>query len=426
MEINIISTENIKPSSPTPDHLRSSKVSLLDQLAPHFYVPLVLFYSADEFRSKSVDHIQICDQLKKSLSKTLTHFYPLAGSLKGNSFVECDDEGASYVEARVNIDLSEILQNPDMNILTQFLPLNPYKVNDKGVPMTAFQANIFNCGSIGIGLCISHRIVDGATFATFLNAWSEASKGATQTIIPSFDLVSLFPPKDVNVQVPHGVISEEKTVTKRFIFDARSLGLLKAKVGLSGGHANPSRVEAVTSLIWKTALSVTREKLRKTSISSTLSHMVDLRGRMVQRLPEHCCGNLWQSAIASLTKEESNIDLHDLVGHIRKAIKKIDSDYIEKLQDALLEAFELRLEMVAKQEVEMYRFSSWIRFPFYNIDFGFGKPIWVCTTNVPIKNIVILMSTRSDDGIEAWVTLAEQVMAKFECHHELLEFVSST
>lgn len=127
-----------------------------------------------------------------------------------------------------------------------------------------------------------------------------------------------------------------------------------------------------------------------------------------------------------MTKEESNIDLHDLVGHIRKATKKIDSDYIEKLQDALLEAFELRLEMVAKQEVEMFRFSSSIKFPFYNIDFGFGKPIWVCTTNVPIKNVVILMSTRSGDGIEAWVTLAEQVMAKFECHHELLEFVSST
>lgn len=86
----------------------------------------------------------------------------------------------------------------------------------------------------------------------------------------------------------------------------------------------------------------------------------------------------------------------------------------------------MRLEIVAKQEVEMYRFSNWIRFPFYNIDFGFGKPIWVCTTNVPIKNIVVLMSTRAGDGIEAWVTLAEQVMAKFECHHELLEFVSST
>ena len=74
MEINIISTENIKPSSPTPDHLRSFKVSLLDQLAPHFYVPLVLFYSADEFRSKSVlnpSAKEICDQLKKSLSKPL-------------------------------------------------------------------------------------------------------------------------------------------------------------------------------------------------------------------------------------------------------------------------------------------------------------------------------------------------------------------
>ncbi len=425
MKINIISTENIKPSSPTPDHLRSYKISLLDQLAPPFYVPLILFYSADEFRSNNIDHTLISDQLKKSLSATLTHFYPLAGSLKGNAFVECDDEGVSYVEARVNIDLSMILQNPDMDLLIKFLPLDPYKMNDKGIPMSAFQVNIFNCGSIAIGVCISHQIADGATLATFLNAWSKAAMGESKTIIPSLDLASLFPPKDINVKVPSGVISEEKTVTRRFVFDATSLALLKDKVG----HANPTRVEAVTSLIWKTAMSVTREKLGKTNISSILTHMVDLRGRMGQLLPEHSFGNLYQLAIATLI-EESNMDLHDLVDQIRKAIKKIDNDYIEKLQgDNVLEAFESKNELfesVSKKEAEMYRFSSWIRFPFYDIDFGFGKPIWACTTTVPIKNIVVLMSTKSGDGIEAWVTLTENDMAKFEHHHEILEFVSST
>uniref|UniRef100_A0A2N9FSX4 Uncharacterized protein n=1 Tax=Fagus sylvatica TaxID=28930 RepID=A0A2N9FSX4_FAGSY len=368
MKINIISTENIKPSSPTPDHLRSYKISLLDQLAPPFYVPLILFYSADEFRSNNIDHTLISDQLKKSLSATLTHFYPLAGSLKGNAFVECDDEGVSYVEARVNIDLSMILQNPDMDLLIKFLPLDPYKMNDKGIPMSAFQVNIFNCGSIAIGVCISHQIADGATLATFLNAWSKAAMGESKTIIPSLDLASLFPPKDINVKVPSGVISEEKTVTRRFVFDATSLALLKDKVG----HANPTRVEAVTSL-----------------------HMENRH-----------------------------------VYQIRKAIKKIDNDYIEKLQgDNVLEAFESKNELfesVSKKEAEMYRFSSWIRFPFYDIDFGFGKPIWACTTTVPIKNIVVLMSTKSGDGIEAWVTLTEYDMAKFEHHHEILEFVSST
>ncbi|BFG16211.1 hypothetical protein CerSpe_024850 [Prunus speciosa] len=34
MEIGIIARENIKPSSPTPAHLKTFKLSLLDQMVP--------------------------------------------------------------------------------------------------------------------------------------------------------------------------------------------------------------------------------------------------------------------------------------------------------------------------------------------------------------------------------------------------------
>lgn len=43
----------------------------------------------------------------------------------------------------------------------------------------------------------------------------------------------------------------------------------------------------------------------------------------------------------------------------------------------------------------------------------------------PFKNVVILMSTKDGDGIEAWVNMVDEDMALFERDAELLSFVSS-
>nr|GMN70976.1 hypothetical protein TIFTF001_055110 [Ficus carica]GMN70980.1 hypothetical protein TIFTF001_055111 [Ficus carica] len=39
IKVEITRRETIKPSSPTPQHLRSVEFSIMDQLAPDFYVP---------------------------------------------------------------------------------------------------------------------------------------------------------------------------------------------------------------------------------------------------------------------------------------------------------------------------------------------------------------------------------------------------
>ncbi|KAE8123970.1 hypothetical protein FH972_018883 [Carpinus fangiana] len=45
MNVEIISKEIIKPSSPTPHHLRTHKLSFLDQFPPTTYIPIILFLS---------------------------------------------------------------------------------------------------------------------------------------------------------------------------------------------------------------------------------------------------------------------------------------------------------------------------------------------------------------------------------------------
>ena len=78
-KVEIIKRETIKPSSPTPSHLKTYKLSLLDQLTPVVYVNIVFFYPKNEITFEQKSH-----QLKKSLSKSLTRFYALAGRIINN------------------------------------------------------------------------------------------------------------------------------------------------------------------------------------------------------------------------------------------------------------------------------------------------------------------------------------------------------
>ncbi|XP_030544216.1 stemmadenine O-acetyltransferase-like [Rhodamnia argentea] len=438
MKVEVVSTESIKPSSPTPSHLRNFKFCLLDQLAPPFYIPVVLFYSAPDDKAAR-NCASVTGNLKTSLSQALSLFYPLGGRVKGNASVDCNDEGALYLEAKAHFELSEVLSNPDINQLQQFLPFCPYRVgpNIEEQVIVGVQATLFDCGGIGIGICISHKIADGASVSAFLSAWSEIAingiDGEAGLITPFLKASELFQPEDINFQMPSGVISSEKLSTKRFRFDGKSLARLRARFG----SASPTRVEAVTALIWKSAVEAARKRLERNENyppSSAATHVVNIRSRVRPHpLPENALGNLWHSIVAPLMEPNKGYELQDFAGILRKSIRAVDAEYLNALQgemalakacESLMAARKLVAASASVGEIELYRFSSWARFPFYEVDFGWGRPSWVCTTSVPMKNVVILMGTERGDGIEAWITLAEHDMIEFESDDELLQFVA--
>ncbi|XP_030440355.1 vinorine synthase-like [Syzygium oleosum] len=237
-KVEVVSTDTIKPSSPTPPHLRNFKFCLLDQLAPPFYVPIVLFYSAPDDKA-APNPALVTGYLKTSLTQALSLFYPLGRRVKGNAGVDCNDEGALFLEAKDHFGAST-------NIEEQVI--------------VGVQANFFDCGGIGIGICISHKIADGSAVTAFLNTWSEIANngvdGAANLITPFLKASELFQPKDINFQMPPGVISREKLSTKRFRFNSESLACLTARFG----GANPTCVEAMTTLIWKSAVEAVRKR----------------------------------------------------------------------------------------------------------------------------------------------------------------------
>jgi len=135
-----------------------------------------------------------------------------------------------------------------------------------------------------------------------------------------------------------------------------------------------------------------------------------------------------------MDKDHDQVGLQGLVGEIRGAISRIDCDFVQKLQgheeirnSVMCESLKEIGEVGSKDEVDYFGFSSWCNLGFYEADFGWGKPIWISSigSSSPVfLNLTILVDTRLGDGIEAWVTLDEQDMARLVCNSELLTFAS--
>ncbi|XP_065859043.1 stemmadenine O-acetyltransferase-like [Euphorbia lathyris] len=434
INVSITSRETIKPSSPTPLNLKHFKLSLLDQLSPAAYVPMIIYYAPtpDSSDIKIQKRVHL---LKKSLSETLTEFYPLAGRVKENSFIDCNDDGVDFIEARVNFPLSRIIQQPEAEIIDQFLP-QEYHVPSNSSPIVlqsqvAVQVNIFSCGGIAIGTCISHKLVDGITFTCFMNMWASKARTASgKHFSPFFIGPHLFPAKDLSAALPVLNIPQAKNVTKRFVFDMQKIAFLRERVLENSCVTRPSRVELVSALIWKCAVDASRTKSAgsKTKTSTSfLTQTVNLRAKMDPPLPESAAGNLLWLAMAQEPNEGAEIG--EFVCQVQKGLEKFDSEYVRKIQGedgflVLSETLKQIGELVSK-DVEIYRCTSLRKSQVYEADFGWGKPVWVSSAGLTFKNVVFLIESRDGNRIEAWVTLDEHEMAIFERNQELLSFDST-
>lgn len=432
MEVQILSRKLIKPSSPTPSHLRTWKLSPIDQLVPQVKPAFVFYYPAHGTSSK-VENVERCQRLEKSLPGTLTRFYPLAGTyIKDSHSVECNDQGAEYLEAKVDAQLTQLLSKKD-EIIEEVIHFAGGKFTS---PLITIQTTMFECGGLVIGVRISHTLVDGFTASKFISTWATASReGINEAILPCFSLASLLPAKDLPTLKPppppkiHGA---EKLVTMRFVFDGANISSLKAKAKANSETSTPgpglkpqvSRVEVVTALIWRALIGLSQAKHGRLRTSLAV-HSANLRGKIVPALPDNCCGNLYRLAAARFVADDCKMELPslaDLVGLVSGAIRT-ETLSQEDVFPTAIKSFNEVNEELGKEEIDVRMFTSWCRFPLNEVDFGWGKPCWVSRCATPVE-MVSLQDTECGDGIEAWVSLKEHDMLQFQSDANLTAFTS--
>ncbi|CAA0807352.1 HXXXD-type acyl-transferase family protein [Striga hermonthica] len=425
--VHIISREIIQPSS--PNHLKNLELSYLDQLCPHLYFPLIFFYRAPDRVipingpfAQPDDHSRMSRHLKQSLSRALVSFFPLPGRILDDFTVKCNDTGVEFIDARAHSKLVEdIVRDPNDGVeeLKAYLPVDPTIGGlDNGSALLLVQATFFDCGGVAVGMCFSHRVADCASMMCFLRLWTAECRGKiSDEVVINFNLASCFPARDFSgLSLPRFPMSDDNFRTRRFVFDEGKLAALR-RAAANSAIVDPTRVELVSAYIWKVLIETAKSKnVEKRKVFAAF-HAVNVRARAGEPrlLLENVFGNCIMSAMATTTSCDE--EFHDLVAILRSKIKKVNQDYIRKARDSdgyLNELFEL-IALLGKGELEYCRFSSWCQFPVYEeVDFGWGRPALVCTTSLPLKNVIVLVRSRCGEGIEAWVNMSKDNLGVLE------------
>ncbi|KAL3838670.1 hypothetical protein ACJIZ3_023261 [Penstemon smallii] len=429
MEIVLISKENVQPSSPTPLHLQNYKFSMLDQIAPAMVVPVVLYFSSPG----EILNSHMTDSLKRSLSLILTQFYPIAGRISEDGLsVDCNDQGVPFSVVKITARLSDLLKNPDPQLAKRFVPCELTVEDESGLDrnLAMIQVNHFDCGGIAIGVVFRHKIADAMTIGSFLHAWAATARVSSESVCPNYISQSLFPQKEEMSKQTNSLgplLKKGKTSMHRYVFDASAIRQLKAESNIE----RPTRVQVVLALLWKCFMVASLSNGKQVSL---VSQTVNLRRRARPPFPSDCFGNLIGFTNASSTNENKK-ELGHLVKEIRDAISKIDHDYVNRMlgDEGLLGCIwnlQPTFNEIFKADDVLFC-QSWCGFGMYDVDFGWGKPIWVIrchegnnSDSMPFINVVWLIDTKFGDGIEAWVILEEKYMEVFEKIEELQTYAS--
>ncbi|KAI3739121.1 hypothetical protein L2E82_29515 [Cichorium intybus] len=435
----IVSRDVIKPSSPTPSHLKTYNLSLFDQLAVNAYMPVVAFYQSSSVYQRSHDKTL---QLKNSLSHTLNQYYPFAGRLAkaGPSYVECNDEGVEFIEACNDGPLSDFLQRSKHEDLDQLFPddLIWYKSNHKGhtdehetTSPLSIQVNHFSCGGVAVAASLTHKIGDASSLLNFIKHWATVtrfSSGEHHDLSHTNPHFLSYQTRNVNLPKDLPDRSQGDYVTRSFVFPNSKINDIKAKITSMTMESeepimDPTRAEALTWLIHKCAVAAASKTNSGVFKPTGMGQIMSIRNNLVETLPETSIGNLYL-LMEFPTRNESELAPNMFIAELRKRKKAFRG--ITNAETALGMVAEMCSDHSAMLETtkrvdDYYIYTVINRFPTYGIDFGWGKPIKVTVGGV-VKNLIIMMDTPNGDGIDALVSLEREEMKIIQEDPELLAF----
>ncbi|XP_047947441.1 shikimate O-hydroxycinnamoyltransferase-like [Salvia hispanica] len=423
MEMKVKESAVVKPAPAKP---RSTIwISNLDAILPeNYHTRTHIFY-----RPTAVPDFFDAAVLKAALARTLSEFYPVAGRLnkdaKGRIEIDCNGEGAAFVEAEVDADLNDLedfAPHPDFCLT----PEVDYSQGISSFPLLLVQVTRFKCGGVCLGVAMDHQVKDGISALHILKTWCDIARGLDIGVLPYLDrrvLAARTPPQPkfnhVEFHPPPALKTHSNVSGTRFSMfplTRDQLNILKASCQEDHGKTPPyTSFVALTGHVWRCICKARR--LPKDQ-ETKLTIIVDGRSRLRLPLPPGYFGNaVFKASHIALSGEVESKPLNFTIGKIREAVSRMDDEYLRSAIDYL--EVEGGLHPNARG-TGLYKspnlgITSWARLLFYEVDFGWGRPFYVGLGALPAEGHLIVMPTPVNDGSLALaIVLPEEHMKVFE------------
>ncbi|XP_017981358.1 PREDICTED: uncharacterized acetyltransferase At3g50280 [Theobroma cacao] len=335
----------------------------------------------------------ILDRLKKSLSLSLVHFYPLAGRLATRReenppayfvFVDCNNSpGAKFIHAAVDATVSHILSPTYVPLVVQSFFDHDRAINHDGHsrPLLSIQVTELVDG-VFIGCSMNHAIGDGSTFWHFFNTLSEIfqAQGDNVKISRQPVLKRWFPEGHgplINLPFTHQDelirrFEAPQLLERIFHFSAESIAKLKARANSEYNTSKISSFQSLSAFVW---MSITKARRFPNDQLTSCRLAINNRSRLDPPLSPDYFGNSIQTVRAVTTAGElveQNLgwaawQLHlAVVNHTDKSVRGFVNDWLRS-------PFIYQLgQFFDPQSVMM---GSSPRFNKYGNEFGLGKAL---------------------------------------------------
>ncbi|KAH9328656.1 hypothetical protein KI387_000764, partial [Taxus chinensis] len=380
LHVNIIERAKVAPCIPSPKAIL--QLSSLDNIS-RYYVSVLLVY--DGFSTVSAHPAKT---IREALSKVLVYYSPFAGRLRnkenGDLEVECSGEGAVFVEAMADNDLSVLQDSDEYNpSLQQLIFTVPMDTNIQDLHLVSVQVTSFAFGGFVVGITFYHSICDGKGLGQFIKGLSEISKGAFKpSLEPIWNREMVKPGDLMYVQyyhvecIPHP-LKFKKIVKSSIVINFETINCIKGCM-MEECKENFSTFEILAALIW-----LTRTKSLEVPHTENvkLIFVVDVRTSFDPPLPKGYYGNAvgMAGAIDNVKDLLGGPLLHALI-IIQKTIFSLKDNFRSRI---LMKPSTLDVNM--KHE-NLAVLVDWRNLGFYEADYGCGNVMNAIPMDQQIKN----------------------------------------
>lgn len=259
-----------------------------------------------------------------------------------------------------------------------------------------------------MGVANEHHISDGISALHFINTWSDIARGLTAAAAvppfldrrllsarhppqPHFPHTEYQSPPPLKTPLPK---SETTTTHSTFRLTRHHLTSLKQKC-----QHKYTTYEVVSGHVWRCVCMARRLPPDQ---ETKLQIPVDGRPRLRPPLPPGFFGNgIFYTASVSSCGEMASNPLEFAAGKVHEALARMDDEYMRSALDYL----ELQLPHIydiARSENNVkcpnFGITTWVRLPFYEADFGWGKPVYAGAGAAQYEGKSLLMADYEDEG----------------------------